>query len=51
MGYSLVRLEKIIGGTPLIAKCFEYIETYDTLEEAKIAQKENNQKTLILQNF
>jgi len=32
-------------------KYFEYIETYDTLEEAEIAQKENNQKTLILQNF
>lgn len=60
MGYSLFRIEKQyhkglsyvgMAGSIITERCFEYIETYDTLEEAKIAQKENKQKTLILQSF
>jgi len=60
MGYSLFRIEKKYhkglrslgtSGSIMIEKCFEYLDTYDTLEEAEIAQKENKQKTLILQSF
>ena len=34
-----------------IVKCFEYIGTYDTLEEAQSVQKEYKQKTLILPSY
>jgi hypothetical protein len=51
--YSLFLLEKHYGewGSNLTQGCFEYVETYNTLEEAKSAQKEYELKTIILANF
>lgn len=51
--YSLFLLERNYGGwgSDLMIECFEHIETFDTLEEAKSAQKEYKQKTLILPSF
>lgn len=58
--FSLFQIEKPYYGlssyvgdfkTVCIISCFEYINTYDTLEEAKIAQKEYKQKTLILPSY
>lgn len=60
MKYSLFRLEKLfhepsmyIGEfTPIFTQsCFEYIETFDTLGEAKIAQKGIKQKTIIIPSY
>lgn len=58
--FSLFRLEKrffpistIVGefNEMLVQNCMEYIETYDTLDEAKIAQKEYKEKTIILNSY
>ena len=50
--YSLFQIEKIIQRhVPLVEKCFEYVKTYDTLEEAQIAQKENKNRSLILPSY
>lgn len=58
--FSLFRLEKPTIGynntsysddSQLVQWCFEYIRTYDTLGEAKIAQKEYKQKTIILNSY
>jgi hypothetical protein len=60
MDYSLFLLERnfypqstIIGEfrAEVTEKCFEYLDTYNTLEEAKIAQKKIEQKSLILQSY
>ena len=60
MKYSLFLLEKevfimanYIGGktSKITEKCMEYVETYNTLEEAKTAQKETIQKTIILPSY
>jgi hypothetical protein len=60
MKYSLFLLEKevfitanYIGGkaSKITEKCMEYVETYNTLEEAQIAQKEYKQKTIILPSY
>ena len=60
MKYSLFRLEKTyhkglryVGeiGSVLTEKCFEYIDTFDTLELAQILQKENKNKTIIIQTY
>lgn len=58
--FSLFRLEKqyhrglsYVGmeDSIMTERCFEYIEAYDTLEEAKIAQKELKQKSIILPSY
>ena len=51
--YSLFLLEKSVGGwgSELIEQCFLYVETYDTLEEVQLAQKEFKQKTIILASW
>lgn len=60
MKYSLFRLEKTyhkglryVGefGSVLTEACFEYIDTFDTLELAQISQKENKNKTIILNSW
>lgn len=62
--YSLFQTEVFLGGytwnlgrddeqttEDIIERVFRYIGTYDTLEEAYIAQKEIKQKTLILPSY
>ena len=58
--YSLFRLEKVyhkglkyVGefGSTIMESCFEYIDTFDTLELAQLAQKEFKQKTIILTSW
>lgn len=51
--YSLFLLEKYYNGwgSDLMQECFEYIDTYDTLEEAQSEQKELKQKTIILPSY
>jgi hypothetical protein len=64
MGYSLFITERLIQGytwnscrddkslkVGLIEKCWIYVDTFNTLEEAKIMQKKYEQTTLILQSF
>lgn len=55
--YSLFLLEKSIDseykliGSYLSESCFKCVDTYDTLEEAQLAQKEFKQKTIILASW
>ena len=50
--FSLFILEKpFYGSYSCTSGCFDYIETYDTLEAAQIAQKDYKQKTLILPSY
>ena len=58
--FSLFRTEKSYFPVPsfvgefsssLIEKCFEHIETFDNLEDAKIAQKEIKRKSIILPSY
>lgn len=52
--YSLFQTEKIIDDRSTfktIEKCFIYLETFDGLEQAQIAQKENKNGTLILPSY
>ena len=50
--FSLFRLEKVVQKhIPLVEKCFEYIDTYNTLEEAQSAQKEFKNKSIILPSY
>lgn len=58
--FSLFLLEKkyhkglgYIGmaGSVITEKCFEFIETFDDLEDAKIVQKEYKQKSIILPSY
>jgi hypothetical protein len=64
MGYSLFMIERLAQGYTwnscrndeqqtlyLIEKCWIYVDTFNTLEEAKIMQKKYEQTTLILQSF
>lgn len=55
--YSLFLLETKVnnGGTfvynYITQSCCMFLDTFDTLEEAKSAQKEYKQKTIILMSF
>ena len=58
--FSLFRLEKnyfpvssFVGefNSSIVERCFEFIETFDNLEDAKIAQKEYKQKSIILTSY
>ena len=55
--YSLFQLEKQIhrpsefGGYVLTEDCFEYMETFDTLEEAQDNAKHITFKTIILPSY
>lgn len=51
--YSLFLLEKYIGGwgSEFTQKCFEYLETFDSLEEAEDNQKHMELKTIILTSY
>lgn len=58
--YSLFAIEKRIHfsscfvgefGSTLTESCFEYLDTFDTLEEAQKDQKEWDVKTLILPSY
>jgi len=57
MKFSLFLLEKAVRGTSnqngevLLEECCILLETYDTIEEAQIAQKEYKQKTIILNSY
>lgn len=60
MKYSLFRLEKTYHkglkyieeiGSIFTEACFEYIDSFDTLELAQISQKENKNKTIILNSW
>lgn len=51
--FSLCRTERPygLGASNLLMTCFEFIATYNTLEEAKSAQKEIEYQTLILPSY
>lgn len=58
--FSLIQIERkvhisssYIGefSPTVIEKCFIFLETCDTLEEAQSAQKEYRQKTIILTSY
>lgn len=55
--YSIFFLEEFIDreyaqiGTYLSKPCFEYIDTYDTLEEAQSTQKEFKNKSIIIPTY
>jgi len=62
--FSLFQIEQLIGGhiwnlgrddeqvtTSTSKGCFRYIKTFDNLEDAKIAQKEYKQKSIILPSY
>lgn len=58
--FSLFRLEKTfhkglryVGefGSIITENCFEYIDTFDSLELAQSAQKEYKQKTIIIPTY
>jgi hypothetical protein len=53
--YSLFRLERTYhapeGCVSIVEKCFEYIETYNTLKEALKARETETFKTLILPTY
>lgn len=62
--YSLFQIERFKGGfirnlgrddeqvSPIISeRAFIYLETFESLKQAQIAQKENKQKTLILPSY
>jgi hypothetical protein len=64
MGYSLFIIERLAQGytwnscrddeqrtVDLIEKCWIYVDTFNTLEEAKIVQKKYEQTTLILPSY
>lgn len=53
--FSLFRTEKVEGESHptfmVVRGCFEFIETFDSLEEAKSAQKEYKESTIILPSY
>ena len=51
--YSLFLLERGYGNIRdnLSEKCFEYLNTFDTLKEAQKEQKEYGRKTIILPSY
>ena len=54
MKYSLFLLEKAIlhnSMVVLLEECCIHLSTFDTLEEAKSAQKEEKRKTIILPSY
>jgi len=57
MKYSLFAIEKkfetaySVIGTYLTESCFEYLGTFDTLEDAQKDQKEYDIETLILPSY
>ena len=53
MKYSLFLLEKYIGGwgSELVQECFEFVESFDTLEEAQLVQKGYKLKTILIPTY
>jgi hypothetical protein len=49
--FSLFLLEKGLGQNDLVQKCFEYVNTFTSLEEAREYQKNINFKTLIIPTY
>jgi len=52
--YSLFLLEKRIGGEflgSIFTSCFEYLITFDTLEEVMAEQKMYDLKTIIISTY
>lgn len=51
--YSVFLIERYYNGfsSDFKESCFQYVATFDTLEEAKIAQKEYELKTIILSSY
>lgn len=53
--FSLFRTERIEGEQQstfrVTRSCFEFIETFNSLEEAKSAQKEYKENTIILPSY
>lgn len=55
--FSLFKLEEEVhnNGTFVynfvMKSCFKYINTFDTLEKAKVAQKELKEKSIILPSY
>lgn len=57
MEYSLFLLEESYEteftpiGSYLTKSCFEYVDTFDTLEQAKLEQKKYKLKTIIIPTY
>ena len=50
--FSLFRLEKYYTmSDDIVIKCFEYIDTFDSLEDAQKAQNKEELKTLIINSW
>lgn len=49
--FSLFRTEKYFSPSIIKQGCFEFINTFDSLEEAKSAQKEYEENTIILPSY
>ncbi len=54
--YSLFLLERPVGHEYMhqgdfVKRVFEFLQTFGTLEEAKLAQKTYKQKTIILPSY
>lgn len=62
--FSIFQVERVLHGytwnlgrddeeisESLSERCFIYLDTYNTLDEAKIAQKELKQKSIILPSY
>jgi len=54
--YSLFLLERPVGHEYMhqgdfVKRVFEFLQTFGTLEEAKLAQKTYKQKTIILSSY
>ncbi len=50
--YSLFRLEKYYTlSDDIVVNCFEYVETFKTLEEALKVQEKEELKTIILSSW
>lgn len=52
--FSLFRTEKPFESKShfrIKQGCFEFVNTFDTLEEAKLAQKEYKEETIILPSY
>ena len=52
MNYTLILLEKRLETDfNLVSSCFEIWKTFQTLEDAKVAQKNQNLKTIIIPTY
>jgi hypothetical protein len=50
--FSLFYIEKLSDNAHFnFESCFEYINTYNTLEQAQISQKEFREKTIIIPTY